>query len=162
MKLYILRSSRKEQPVADSLLNENTRHMIPVYLLREFYVPLCHSCPPPRIERITVDIASLRFAKIKCSPIYSSRLSHLSEQEDKHGHETVHKNDCRKGQCAQYAQRLIRFFDNSEFFPEKKNLNKNENKQFVQPKLGPDFSFSMAPSLVIRDREEKKIRLRIL
>jgi hypothetical protein len=30
------------------------------------------------------------------------------------------------------------------------------NKQFVQPKLGPDFSFSMAPSLVIRDREEKK------
>lgn len=50
----------------------------------------------------------------------------FQEKEDKHGHETVHKNNCRKGQCAQYAQRLFRFFENSEFFPEKKKLNKNE------------------------------------
>jgi hypothetical protein len=29
-------------------------------------------------------------------------------------------------------------------FPEKKKLNKNENKHFVKPKLGKDFSYSKA------------------
>ena len=42
------------------------------------------------------------------------------------------------------AQSLFRLCKNSEFFPNIRNLKKNENKHFVKPKLGKDFSYSKA------------------